>query len=377
MQLVLQLTRDCNLDCTYCYQRHRPGRGMTADVAERALRWLLGEGHGHVAVTFFGGEPLLERAAIEAAWPRLREAGAAAGALVTAKVSTNGALLDRGFAAFARASRLFVSLSTDGGPAAQDSGRPRRDGGPTSVAVDAALAALREARAPFATYQVITPANVRHLPASVDWLFARASRILVTSLDVSAAWSGEDLDRLGRAYRALARRYVRWTRRGIDFHLAPFDSKIAGWVHPEIFRQESCCAGVRQFAVDPEGFIYPCIEFLESPAYRIGHVDSGIDRAAFKALWADRGGEAPEECAGCGIRDRCASRCACLNLRTQGSLRGVDALLCAHEKLVTLASDRIGARLWRKRVRGFVERHYDPWHRPLQVLERIGMEAAP
>ena len=41
MQLVLQLTRDCDFACTYCYQRHRPGRGMSAEVAVRAVRMLL------------------------------------------------------------------------------------------------------------------------------------------------------------------------------------------------------------------------------------------------------------------------------------------------------------------------------------------------
>jgi uncharacterized protein len=62
MQLVLQVTRDCNFACTYCYQRHRKGSVMPAEVAERALRFVLEEpdlapGGRHVAVTYFGGEP--------------------------------------------------------------------------------------------------------------------------------------------------------------------------------------------------------------------------------------------------------------------------------------------------------------------------------
>src|SRR5262245_50734420 len=139
MQLVLQLTRDCNCACTYCDQADRAGRGMTAAVAERARAMLLDQGYAHVAVTWFGGEPLLERARIEELQPRLQALGAARGALVTAKISTNGALLDESFCRFAKRHALFVSLSTDGCPEAQDQGRPTANGEATSALVERAL----------------------------------------------------------------------------------------------------------------------------------------------------------------------------------------------------------------------------------------------
>src|SRR5689334_17190549 len=159
MQLVLQLTRDCNLACTYCYQRHVKGRGMTPAVARRAVEWLIDAGHNQIALTYFGGEPLLNRELIEATWPELRRLGLARGALVSAKICTNGTRLDRSFAKFARETALFVSLSVDGGPAVQDSGRPFANGLASSAAVERALQALVAERTPFATYQVITPRN--------------------------------------------------------------------------------------------------------------------------------------------------------------------------------------------------------------------------
>ena len=371
MQIVLQLTRDCDFSCPYCYQSHRGGPGMSPDVAVRAVEWALDEGHGHVAVTFFGGEPLLERETIERTVPRLERLGRRRCALITTKISTNGSRLDESFCRFAREHLLFVSLSTDGVPAAQDVGRPARDGSPTSPLVERALEALRATRTPFATYQVITPRNVRHLARSVDWLFARGSRLLMSTLDFGASWMQGDLDRLGREYRALARRYVRWTKAGHEFHLAPFDSKITARTHPAEHRESACAAGIRQYAVDPEGYLYPCIEFLEDPAHRIGHVDHGRDRDAWRAFYRQYGGEKPAECGSCGIADRCASGCACLNFRLGGTLFRVDDLLCAHERLVTLASDRIAARLWRKRAPDFLQRQYEPRHHALHALETL------
>ena len=64
--------------------------------------------------------------------PALRARGAPRGVLVTAKTSTNGTLLDEPFVAFARRHGLFLSLSVDGGPEAQDLERPYRGGAPTS-----------------------------------------------------------------------------------------------------------------------------------------------------------------------------------------------------------------------------------------------------
>lgn len=375
MQVVLQLTRDCNFACAYCYQQHRPGPGMSARVAERAVEFLLDAGHSHVALTYFGGEPLLRRDVIETTLPRFMRMGAAREALITAKISTNGALLDDSFCRFAREHALFISLSVDGGPAAQDIGRRTREGGPTSHLVAQSLAALCRSKTPFCTYQVITPANAAHLARATDWLFERGSRLFVSTLDFGADWDEGALQTLASQYRALARRYGRWTRQGIDFHLAPFDGKISLHTRGASARRETCAAGVRQIAIDPEGFIYPCIEFLESDEFRIGHIDTGFDRDAGRAVLARFAGARPDECGGCGIKSRCGSSCACLNYRLTGRMRQVDELLCAHERIVTLAADRIGARLFKKQVRPFVGRQYNPHHHALSAVEAMFEEA--
>lgn len=344
---------------------------MSADTARRALDWALDQGASQVALTYFGGEPLLARERIESTWPLLRRQGLARGALVAAKISTNGVLLDREFARFARRTALFVSLSVDGGPRVQDQGRPFTDGAPSSAAVERALALLVSERTPFATYQVITPGNCRALDESTAWLFERGSRVLASSLAVELDWSAEDFRALQQTYQRLARRYRAWLEAGERFYLAPFDAKIDARTHAASFHEHSCSTGVRQFAIDPEGWIHPCIEFLEHPDTRLGHVRDGLDAGALRRLYAERGGHRPAECTDCGIRSRCASNCACLNLRSSGRLREVDALLCAHERAVTLAADALGAELFARRERHFLDRHYNPRHRPLEVLEEL------
>jgi MoaA/NifB/PqqE/SkfB family radical SAM enzyme len=53
----LFLEYKCNLDCWYCWSFNNQVKGMTEDVARRAIDWL--HGHGCRVLALMGGEPLL------------------------------------------------------------------------------------------------------------------------------------------------------------------------------------------------------------------------------------------------------------------------------------------------------------------------------
>ncbi|MGD2090598.1 MAG: radical SAM protein [Candidatus Aminicenantes bacterium] len=61
--LTLILTRRCNLDCAYCYEKHKnQDEGfMDVAVAKEAIKYFmeLEDDLNHVLIDFFGGEPLL------------------------------------------------------------------------------------------------------------------------------------------------------------------------------------------------------------------------------------------------------------------------------------------------------------------------------
>jgi len=65
-QIILELTESCNLRCGYCiYNEHYDGnrqfgeKTMKQEVAKRAIDYLNVHGGDEVAVTFYGGEPLI------------------------------------------------------------------------------------------------------------------------------------------------------------------------------------------------------------------------------------------------------------------------------------------------------------------------------
>lgn len=62
--LYLKVTEQCNLNCSYCYERnidHSVGRrAMDLQTAIKAINnYIINRGHHELNVCFFGGEPLL------------------------------------------------------------------------------------------------------------------------------------------------------------------------------------------------------------------------------------------------------------------------------------------------------------------------------
>ena len=94
--LTICPTMNCNFDCPYCFERHRPGK-MTKevqdDVVALAERMMDAAGGKHLSVTWFGGEPLLAPDVIESLSERLMALAKEKGAEYSAGIITNGYLL--------------------------------------------------------------------------------------------------------------------------------------------------------------------------------------------------------------------------------------------------------------------------------------------
>src|SRR5947208_2526693 len=97
MDLTLILTEDCNLRCTYCYQKQFLPTAMPVEVGIAAVRQALNHASDSLALTFFGGEPLLQADKLLTILDATRGLERKRGVSVTAKVPTNGLLLTKSF----------------------------------------------------------------------------------------------------------------------------------------------------------------------------------------------------------------------------------------------------------------------------------------
>ena len=133
--------------------------------------------------------------------------------------------------------------------------------------------------------------------------------------------------------------------------------------------------GERQLSVDPEGFLYPCVQFTRAGSasrWCIGHVTKGIDEVARERLRTESEVEkAP--CRTCAIRNRCQHTCGCLNWQTTGSITHVSPVLCRSEQMLARVADDVGARLFAERNPRFFQKHYDPAYPILSLVEDLSL----
>jgi hypothetical protein len=95
LNLALILNHRCNLRCKYCYTGRKFDRAMPLDVAKKAVDFGLAcSTTGHLTLSFFGGEPLLEVEAMEAIVPYAKRRAQDASRTLAFSISTNGTLLD-------------------------------------------------------------------------------------------------------------------------------------------------------------------------------------------------------------------------------------------------------------------------------------------
>lgn len=87
--LTVAITRACNFDCSYCYEKNRGGSPMSEEVADQLVEFILRRKNRKPLIDWYGGEPLL-------AFPRIRyihQKIAAEGVSERGLLVTNGYLL--------------------------------------------------------------------------------------------------------------------------------------------------------------------------------------------------------------------------------------------------------------------------------------------
>ena len=366
MHYTLHLTNRCNLRCDYCYV-DRGETNMSIETARAAVD-LAGHDAKRAGIIFFGGEPLLRKELIldTVAYARSRESEGHCRYFF--KITTNGLLLDDAFLDFARRESVFIALSLDGLRESHDAHRKDAQGVGSYDRVSETARRLLKAKPYSPVLMTVRPDTLCHYAAGVEALFELGFAYVIASLDYSADWQDEHLPDLERQYEALANIYERKTLQEEKFYFSPFEVKISSHVNSRTYCHERCELGLRQLSVGPDGSLYPCVQFVGDPAFRLGDVRRGIDETARQALYARNEEEKPG-CDRCGIRARCNHYCACLNRQATGSIDEVSPMLCAHERIVLPIADRLAERLYSQGSALFIQKQYNDFYPLVSLAE--------
>jgi len=349
LSVTFHLTHHCNLRCDQ------------SEVQKRDIKQL--------DITFFGGEPLLEKEKIFKIIELLDRTSDHLS--IHYKLSTNGTLLTEELVKKLLDKRVYMSLSLDGDPSVTDHQRKNAAGKGVSNQIIKGLQLLLKYNKSTNVTCVITPESAACAEESIDYIFDQGARFITTTLDYSADWEVSHFDQLKRSYQKLGKWYEKKINEGERFYLSFFDERIRTRTHKPIAKSERCHIGQRQFSIAPNGELYPCIQFVTTegiPEYMIGHINSGFDEKC--TSYITHCSEKPKsECAGCALESRCSKWCSCVNYISTGRIDQASPIVCYNERILMEIVDKTADRLWKKRSNLFVHKHYNEDYPIISHLE--------
>jgi uncharacterized protein len=160
----------CDLDCTYCYYRHKqallsqpPEQRMTDDTLERFIvEYIAAQDTDEIVFTWHGGEPTLLGLAFFRRVVEFQIRHTPAGRRLANDIQTNGILLDAAWCRFFSEHGWLVGLSIDGPSDLNDAYRVTKRGDPTQQRVLAAARLLDEHDVTFSTLTTVNRRNASH-----------------------------------------------------------------------------------------------------------------------------------------------------------------------------------------------------------------------
>ena len=283
--LILGLTGQCNFACVYCYAHEHPQERMSFATARQAID-LAAVGGKPFVLQLSGGEPLLAFDVIEeiAAYVKQKKLPA------IMQIQTNASLIDRAKAIFLRDRQIGVGISLDGRPNQNDALRKLPDGSGTSRLILAGAATLASVGVETGITCVVADSNVRQLSGIVEIAYYLGNvrkigfdllRAQGRGAGVKAAAAADLQVALEQVLVTAAKLECQTGRALIFAHRERVESLCTqcsgGFAHCHAMNGEAAF-------VNAVGEIYACASLSGFPAFRLGHVDTGIDPELVQAI---------------------------------------------------------------------------------------------
>ena len=323
--IVLNLTNQCNLSCSYCYEfgedkiatPEGKQKFMEWETAKASVDYLLESSAGRpsVHVTFFGGETLMNFPLLEQVVAYANAEGARRGVSVSFSLTTNATLLNSKIIDFLADQKVGVTVSMDGPKEMQDKFRIFSNGrGSYDVIRPRVEELLKKHRSrPVGARVTLTSGAMdvrriyQHLKHELGF-HEVAFAPVTTSPDRLYSIGEPGMDQVLEQFRELAREYLEYALRG-EHHGFSNVSETLAELHQGVNKALPCGAGLGLVGVGPSGDIAPCHRFVDSDEHALGHISTGIDKEKRKEF-LDRGNiDAKYACHSCWARPLCAGGC--------------------------------------------------------------------
>lgn len=362
--ITFQITDDCNLCCSYCYQHNKGHHKMPFEVAKKLIDEILtndksinnyvkSENAIGIVLEFIGGEPFLEVDLIDKIidyfiekciilhhpWiDRFRVSICSNGVLYfTPKVQE---FIKK------HQTHLSFTISIDGNKTLHDACRVFPDGsGSYDLAIKAAKHYRKYYDAILSSKMTLSPDNINFVfPALVN-LWENDYNFIYCNCIYEKGWTIEHAKILYYELKKVA-----------DYLLNNHLERIKGTsiLNLDLSQQKNisdknyCGGDGNMLAVDYKGDLYPCLRYMESSIgqnqlpYIIGNVNDGIGynqqtKDMIAGLDVTYKSQSPQECIDCPVSSECGW-CSALNYQEFGTINKRTTYTCLMHKARVLAN---------------------------------------
>lgn len=363
--VTFQVTDRCSLACSYCYQINKGKRRMSFETAKKYVDLILSGEKGFkdyvdpsfsrgLTLEFIGGEPFLEVELIDkivdyffAEAIRLDHPWASTFMI---SICSNGVhYFEPAVQRFLnkRRGHISFSITIDGNKELHDSCRVFPDGSPS---YDIAVAGAKDwmAKGNYMGSKItIAPGNIIYLYEAIKHMISLDYDDINANCVYEEGWKAEHATELYYQMKKVTD-YLMENDIAQDVYISLFSDTF--FCPKETDDLTTWCGGLGDMlACDPDGYLYPCIRYMESslgndvPPIRIGHVDTGIAQCKEECetlsclQCVNRRTYNTDECFYCPIAAGCAD-CAAYNYQVNGTVNKRAIFICEMHKARALAN---------------------------------------
>ena len=330
-RVMLMITENCNLKCSYCYEHEKGTRGMAFTTAKTILDNNLGNitDIKPIILELFGGEPFLNFSLIKQIddyivknYPELK---------VMYETTTNGTLVHGEIQEwlYEHRNRLIISLSLDGTRACHNLNRPFKNNLGSYDSID--ISFFIKTWPGCSAKMTISQQTLANLCENIQYIDKLGFKCDAT-LSIGCKWDK-------KSYLNL---FIEELKKLVQYYTDNPDIKLCTLLNFDfrlIFTNRNnedyrfCGAGIDLLCYDINGDIYPCQGFAPVSIGIRAYDFINYDQNNFKLSNIS-------DCKTCLLLKLC-SNCYAANYQSTGHILKVDPNLCDFNKMCVLASAKI------------------------------------
>ena len=325
--LVVNVTNQCNLGCSYCYEYGedkivdtkdgRKSKFMSEETARESVDFLLRESGGNriAHLTFFGGETLLNFPVLQKTIAYAKSRATEVGKQIDFSLTTNATLLRPDVIEFLADNNVGVTVSIDGPREMQNRFRVFHNGAGSYDVVAPKIKELlqRHRTRPIGARVTLTRETLdirrifRHLSDDMGfWEVGFAP--VTTSPDRAYAIEDEGFDSMLQQFRELAFEYLEHAVENRHHAFSNVKDTLEE-IHKGVSKAYPCGAGFGLMGVSTDGDVALCHRFAGSETHQLGTVRDGVNREQQLEFLTTHQIAEKTDCSRCWARPLCSGGC--------------------------------------------------------------------